>query len=35
MTQITKIVWNGCDSYEIGNESVFTPRGDLRCFKEI
>ena len=35
MTQIIKLVWNGCDGYEIGNESVFTPREEFKPFDVI
>ena len=33
--QITKIVWNGCDEYEIQNESVFTSREEFKPFDVI
>lgn len=32
---ITSIVWNGCDSYEISDESVFTQREEFKPFKVI
>ena len=35
MTQIIKLVWNGCDGYEIGNKSVFTSREEFKSFDVV
>ena len=35
MTQITQLVWNGCDNYEISNKSVFTPREEFKPFDVV
>ena len=32
---IINIVWNGCDNYEISDESVFTQREEFKPFKVI
>ena len=30
-----KIVWDGCDSYTVSNESVFTQREEFKPFEVI
>jgi hypothetical protein len=35
MTQIKSIVWNGCDSYEFGNKSIFTQKEEFKPFLAI
>lgn len=32
---ITSIVWNGCDGYEVGNESIFTKNEEHKPFKVV
>ena len=31
----TQIVWDGCDSYTVSNESVFTQREEFKPFEVI
>jgi hypothetical protein len=32
---IIKIVWNGCDSYELSNNSIFTQKEEFKPFDVV